>query len=411
MRFRFSLRFLLILFTLLAIFLGLGGRYVYQIKDQARRHRLAIANLEELRTFVRPATDKAKPPTTFESLINRWVDNDAYPQANDCMIGMPLYIRLAPDEAEKRLEILRDVSGITELTIAIKRLTANAMQQLAAHQNLRYLKIECETIDPAAALKLDQLKALETLIFREACSDEVIVAASNLPHLAELTIHITQLGPRGAEALGHIKSLKRIDLVAEDQELPDPAPFLRSLAAMPDLTEIKISSFIAINDEAADALSRIQTLKSVRIEYCPSVPDDFLAKLSRLKQMESLIVTLWSKEPANFAPAPLAQCPKLRQIYFDHALFTAQNLRAFEAHPALTHLVIRGEVPLSDIKSFLQNTPNCELTIITPSAPTWGVTPESDGSQPEGAVYRWNAGKLETREPKWKAPWKPAPDA
>ncbi len=411
MRPRFSLRLLLIAFTLLAILLGGGGHFLYRIKDQARRHRAAIAKLDELKTVIFPASNKVKPLTTFESLINRWVDNDSYPTAGDCMIGMPFYIRLPPDEAEKRLEILRDVSGITELTVAMKRLTSHAVQQLTAHAQLRHLQIECETIDPAAALKLEQLKTLETLIFREACSDEVIVAAANLPQLTELTIHITQLGPRGAQALGHIKSLKRIDLVADYQELPDPTPFLRSLSANPDLTEIKISSFIAINNEAAEALSKIQPLKSVRIENCPSVPDDFLTKLSRLKQMESLIVTLWSNEPANFAPAPLAQCPKLRQIYFDHALFTTQDLQAFEAHPALTHLVIRGEIPLSDIKSFLQNTPNCELSIITPSAPTWGVTPESDGSQPEGAIYRWNAGKMETREPKWKAPWKPAPDA
>lgn len=409
MRLRFSLRLFLILFTLVAILLGGGGRFIYRIKERVRRHKAALAKLESMKANIGVATDNILMPTSFASAVNRWIDKDAYPPASYCMIGMPLYHRLSPEQVERELEVVKDVAGITEMILVTKRLTINAVKLLASHVQLRHLKIECESFEPGAGLELAQLKSIESLECREECYDEVMTAAASLPRLKYLAFHMTPLTIAGAQALKQAKSLESIVLIVEDQEKPGPTPFLNSLASLPGLTSIE-STFVAFDEEAAAALSQITTLKKVNISYCESVPDDFLTSLANLKEIESIVITLSAKKSTNFAPIPLAKCLKLKDLYFDHALFTSSDLRAFHSHPALQHLVIRGEMPLSEIREFLIATPQCEITVITPTADTWGITPNSVGALPEGAVYRNNSGKLETREPKWKAPWSPLPD-
>lgn len=409
MRPRFSLRLLLILFTLVAIFMGSGGRFIYRIKERVGRHKAALAKLEDMKANIGVATDNVLTPTPFESAVNRWIDKDAYPASSYCMIGMPLYHRLTPEQVEKEFEVVKDVAGITEMILVTKRLTINAVKLLASHEQLRYLKIECESFEPGAGLELAHLKSLESLSCCEQCNDELIVAAGSLPRQKELQIRIFPLTIAGAQALKQCHALKSIFLDAEDQEDPDPTPFLNSLAALPGVTTI-YSNYISFNEEAAAALSRITTLKHIDISYCRSVPSDFLTSLANLREIDTIIITLWRRGPVHFDPSLLANCTKLRNLYFDHALITSDDLRAFRAHPALSRLIVRGDLPVSEIREFLKATPQCEITVITPTAETWGVSPKSDGSQPQGAVYRNNGGKLETREPKWNAPWSPLSD-
>lgn len=125
MRIRFSLRWLLIAFTLVAILFGAAAHFVYRVKDHVRRMAAGIDKAQKLGgNFER--RNALPNQTAYEAWVQKWIDRDAYRPATGFTIGSPELVQLPAARVEEALEALQDVYGVPMIAISVERLTVKA---------------------------------------------------------------------------------------------------------------------------------------------------------------------------------------------------------------------------------------------------------------------------------------------
>lgn len=210
MHFRFSLRTFLVVVALFGAVLLPAANFVYQVKSQANRQRAAIAKLRTDDFFVdRFDVDGAAQTSSFwVAFARKWIDQEAY--------GPPLKFRSArprPDaEYQTALRLLTDVDPVCAVELSVDRLSADLLEPLRKHPQMRSLYIHCSTFDNDVATRLTELKSIESLGISAPLDDDIAICLKELPRLRELSIDVSKLSVHSDVSLEQLSALSFLTL-------------------------------------------------------------------------------------------------------------------------------------------------------------------------------------------------------
>lgn len=387
MRIRFSLRWLLITFTLVAILFGAAAHFVYRVKEQVRRTAAGIAKAQELGgSFAR--RNASPPSTTYEAFVQGWIDRDACRPATEFTIGSAELVRCPPDRVEEALDGLKEVYGVPMIAISVERLTLKAARLLTKHPRLLQLDVDCETVEPGAEAELGKIQSLMVLSLNFPVSDDAIEAASKLPKLKRFSMNSDALTDKGVTQLMALKKLESLELIRSE----NPTPILEALADHPSLVRMEFWE-CSLDDNASSAISKLRQLKHFQLFGGHASSKELISALAHSGQLETLTLS-GLPQTSKHGVSKLAQCRKIEYIDAQCLQVTGDDLLAFKGMPKLKELDFSGEVPSEKVEALLRETPKCTLHLSAPELNVLGFRFSSDSRM----RYRWNNGKLESKK-------------
>jgi hypothetical protein len=386
MRPRFSLRHLLIAFTLIAIALGGVTNFVYRIKTQVRLTSRGIAKAEELgghfsREFLRN-------PTTYEAIVQHCIDKNAYRPIAPFALGHPELFRFPSHRAEAALEALKDVYGVTIISISVERFTVKSARLIAEHPQLMHLEIDCETVESGAEAELAKIKSLVALQFKFAISDQAVEAAAHLPRLHLFEINPDAMTDQGVQQLQSLKHLQSLILFRSAR----PARVIESLANHPALVQLYFSE-CQLDDEATKALGQFKQLKELHLFNGLVSIEPLIEALTECGSLEAISLR-GLPITAQHGVSKLANCKSLEYINAECLHVTSEDLWAFKGLKQLKELDFCGKVDAQQMELLLSAMPNCTVSLRAPALNIVGFKIES-GSR---IRYSWENGKLKSED-------------
>lgn len=380
MRPRFSLRLLLIAFTLLAILFGAAAHFVYRIKEQARRHKAAEARLEELgctfgRWSSRPYDGK---PGTWFHFARKWIDPKAFPARTNFRNTE----RFSTEQARQALMAARELQGLKWLTLNVDRLTSEITDDLHQLRELTSVTLRVKSLDIAGARCLANLPLKHSIEIELSLENDVAQFLANDKKIQWLSVDPSKLTASSADALRHRPLLRAIEL---NVAIESPQ-VLAALLDHPDLNGVYFSH-CRIDPTALTNLPANQSVQYVDFEDC-APPSNFA---SALKSWTALTrIDIKSTQPT--LPNSHSDCNhwRLASLPGHNAEFIIGE-DSFTDHPELSivnRFEFTSEMDDRTIFEILSIVPNCEISIFDPAPPT----KKSNVFR----CYKWENGKVTT---------------
>jgi hypothetical protein len=363
MRFRFSLRLLLILFTLIAIALGGLWQFAFRVKNQIARHNAAVAKLRDRQHDILWSganQNYIADRSLVAQLSRRWIDPAAFVGLKGCRITAPHHLGpLTPSYAKDSLKISRDLFAMRDLRLQCPRLDAETIDLLKQQPGLKKLFIDCRVVDASANAHLADLTAIDDLLIAQPIHDETAVALAKLPNLTTLHFNPSKLSTRGAAELEKFPKLALVILTG-----PAPAPgVMQSLAKIQSLTTIHVHC-----DEVSDAslaeLAGAPFVSKISLAAC-RFPESLFLRLSKVPSLSELEIDLWSGAPIHRL-SDLAPAHRLSKLEIWSREIADFELPAFTAPKSLKSLKFHGSIDVPAVKAILASAPNCELEAEAP---------------------------------------------
>jgi hypothetical protein len=360
MRFRFSLRHFLILFTLIAIALGGLWQFAFRVKNQIARHNAAVAKLRERQHDILWSganQNYIADRSLVAQLSRRWIDPAAFVGLKGCRITAPHHLGpLTPSYAKDSLKISRDLFAMRDLRLQCPRLDAETIDLLKQQPALKKLFIDCRVVDASANAHLADLTAIDDLLIAQPISDETAAALAKLPNLTTLHFNPSKLSARGAAELEKFPKLAVLILSG-----PAPAPgVMQSLAKIQSLTTIHVHC-----DEVSDAslaeLAGAPFVSKISLAAC-RFPESLFLRLSKVPSLSELEIELLPQTPIHRL-SDLDTAPQLATLEFSTRDMEGFEIPAFNAPASLKRLKIYGSISNSAVKSILASAPICEIEV------------------------------------------------
>lgn len=361
MRLRFSLRYFLIVFTIVAILFGGAAHFVFREKDKVRRHKFAIEKLQES-GIVFETYSLAEPQIEGENawrrLVRLNIDQDAYPRVGRVALDFTprAEMRITLSEAIKHLG---DVQCVTELSLEDIRLTKQAVKGLARLPDLVSLDLSLDSIDADAAQALRDLRSLEKLQiggrvsridYQEhgRISDKALTAIATLPRLKELSLLGTGFSEDGLSSIGKIRTLEILEL----RQVQVSPIWLEALRNAKRLRWLKLRSG-DFQPGGSAALGKLASLTTLEIDGAKNLPEDLFHDIAQLSNLEEFAL---SGEPLSNSDQirQLLACKRLSLLNLSQTTITKEDLLAFGDLKWLVDFTFVGDLPKGSIQQFLQ---------------------------------------------------------
>jgi hypothetical protein len=377
MRPRFSLRLLLIVFTLIAIALGGVTNYAYVVKDRVRRHKAAVQKLTVRNQYVFNVSSATRSePRALITFARTWIDPDAFPE--------PLFVALQPEsmqDFDERLEALLDIDGLHTLAIGSGKLTSAHVDAIARLPGLPVLQINCHLKGADSTPSLAKLKLVKSISVLDPLSDETAMSLTQLPNLSALEVDPSKLSPSGVAALGRLPALQSITFYANDEV--DEA--FKAVLQNRRLQELRLNG-VAISDAALVALKDAPSLKRLTIHLMgrASPLKHVIQSAATAPALTQLIVSGSKGLDLNHL-GDLARRGKLQELELYGVSLEPEHLAHLKAATSLKTLVFRGNLSDEVIFDFFQAAPKCEIDMSISS---------QEQTDCDGKHFRLDAGKL-----------------
>lgn len=359
MRVRFSLRLFLVVFTIVAVLFGAGARFVGSVKDQVRRQKLARQALAKMGFVVDSSSPmpQIQKPTPYVEFLRKWVEPDAYQPIGEVSC-FERAGRTSPDSLIA-LRHLRDVYGLSWLTVADLKFDAEICRLLSRHPNLT-LSVQTCSVDPTIAAQFRQLTNLRELTIHHSIEDDVARAISQLPRLETLAIDTSRLSERGLKSLSQSGPLKRLELA---NIMNSPAPVAALVAGKP-LQELEL--FVnAGSDGALYELSKAQDLRKLVVHCVGSSPENLFEAVSKLKSLRHLRIS--GSQLKNTALREIVNCRQLDSCDLGSIRLTSEEFASLQGLSRIKSLAFVGDPVEAEIQQFFLVHPDCVLTIRPPN--------------------------------------------
>jgi hypothetical protein len=348
MRPRFSLRLLLILFTLIAVLFGGAAHFVYRLKDQIQRRETACEQLEKFGYLLwidDDHPDKSVPRWIAEFARN-WIDPKAFPAAMRVELCNDL---LTLENAKHRMALIQDLGAIHSLTIYVEEIAPKIVELLKALK-LSELEIGTRKLDPHAARRLTELPGLRSLFIEEPIDDDSAEALARLPVLEELSMDIGNLTSDAADGLKGFPSLRTLNVYGSVTQAAPLAAILKN-----DAIEVLNFEICMLAEEGLTALACANNVSQLQISWNEGIRDIFLP-ISKMPKIQELVVSrLPAAQMQNIGS--LATCSQLKDLYLDGEKLTADDFRALKPLTQLRKIVFEGELSNAIILEYLQGAP------------------------------------------------------
>lgn len=206
--FRFSLRTLLVLMTVLAV-------WMWMWTDRVHRQEKAVARVEELGGLVSFAYEL--------DAQDNWIKNPEHPGPawlREAM-GEHYFQRVAivnfdvgSDPTDADLEVYRDLPDVRQISLRKRRsITDAGLVNLAGLKQLRVLALQGTLVTGPGLRHIRGCRKLELLaLYNTPLTDEGLSHLADLPNLKWLMLSDTDVTDKGLSYLTQLKSLQKLEL-------------------------------------------------------------------------------------------------------------------------------------------------------------------------------------------------------
>lgn len=362
MRVRFSLRILLIVFTIVAILFGGAAQVYYRTIGRVRQQQARIDKLTEMGFRVRLAwqseqMNDAPFPFLLQALNAEWVKGETFPQVSEFWQG-DLSEPITCSQAEAALAVLKDVRGVPGVRLHVDRVTPKLVSLIAPHSDCTALDLQFTRMDAVAPL--GNLQQLHSLTLDGPLTNETLKEVGRLTSLEYLTLEATGVSESALAELGKLSNLRHLTIRGEIQ---GAEPF-QSLRSNQEYFGLHLSR-VSMDEAAQQAFAKLPKVSSIEISGDCRVRPDFWPLVAGLPGLsEVTIEDLPETEIAGVTA--LANCKTLYSLDMEMNALAAADIQQFEGHPTLKELTFCGDLSQTEIERFLTATPKCELTVVKP---------------------------------------------
>ncbi|WP_254509289.1 leucine-rich repeat domain-containing protein [Anatilimnocola floriformis] len=332
--FRFRLRTLLIVTTLLAVILGIVGNYLIHIRTQSAI-AAQIKAVDGWYSFENRYTGISGTELEWDRWNREHFGEHTFRHIRD--------VHLSSAEADNKvLPLLHRLSRLEALELSPKELMAENLRHVARCRSLRTLVIYQEG-ECASLLELRQLANLRQLWLRN--SDEGrLLEISMLPHLEELSLRSPHTSLAVIAELKRLPKLKTLEISsAVDVAQPEICTMLvgldqletlvldkvalnshdlKKLTELPQLRKLFLCEIPEVNHESTTVLRQLDKLQYLRLPK--HLTDESLAALAGMPQLEFL--NLNESDITDASIPMLHQFPKLRELHIVKSKLSADGI-------------------------------------------------------------------------------------
>ncbi len=245
--FRYSMRTMLVVVTLLCIWLGL-------VVSRAERQRRAVAALRDMRARVDYDTTTMTPggPPTHWRWLRTWLGDDYF----DNVIEVFMF-RDADDEFLQRVG---DLQGLKSLYFRGTQVTDEGLAPIARLPHLERLSFDADDVTDNGMRILARAPALRQLgIGAPQVTDQGVKAICQLDSLENLGLQDTQVTEAGLRYIGTLKHLQNFGISEEEiaggSDLQAIDDGLKYIAALPNLRNLTLHTS-RVTDQGLAQLAR-----------------------------------------------------------------------------------------------------------------------------------------------------------
>jgi hypothetical protein len=373
--FRFSLRTLIVLITVLGIGLRWVGREVIRLRNQ--RH--AIARVKSLGgdiLFDYQMVDghRAKPPSPA---IVRWLlGEDAFAEVAYVQLW-DFNTRLTDDDlqilhsfpalksvlvhgagiSDVGAEHLARISKLEGLSLGSTSVTADGIKQLAMSTRLKGISIIGPNTNDATIAALGTMQELTSISLLDAdISSQGLEPLTRLPKLRMLRLlRCGWLDDEAARHLAQLRGLEALDLTGA----PIGDRGLAHLRAMPNLTSLSLSG-TNVSDDGMEAVASLRKLRFLQLDGS-CVGDMGVSRLRELSQLE--VLGLFETGISDVAADDLASLTNLRRLRLTRTSVTDSGLIKLKSLAKLELLDVGPSVTQEGAQILKESLPNCRIEV------------------------------------------------
>ncbi len=260
--FRYSMRSLLVVVTLLCIWLG-------TVVNRAERQRRTVKALRDLNaqvTYDTPFMNPGGQPSNWRWLRS-WIGDDYFDEVTS------ITLRRGADDA--LLRQIGQLRAVKLLEVYGHGITDEGLAPIARLPKLEILSLYSRSISDEGVLKLAELKHLRGLWLQAPqVTDRGVIALSQLSDLRQLSLTNVRITNRGLKSLGKLTNLGQLFITSP---LADEAESAR------------------ITDDGLSPITQLSKLERLFLQGT-SVTDQGLAELSAIRGLRELDVSC--RDPA-----------------------------------------------------------------------------------------------------------------
>ncbi len=355
MRFRFSLRTMLIVTTLVSIALALTTNGVVTVYYDAQRHQKAIA-LFDKRSFMCNGNfgNRGVVPGPTKSSWILFAREQIHPWAYAEMKS--LYVHSNWSTVRPTFKQFRDVNGLQELIGQIDSLTMEDARNIYAIPQLRTcIFATLGPVEPGAMPLIASKPGLKDFRLHPVDLETMAAIAKN-PSLTDLFVGESGVTLETMHTLCKSRSITKLGLM----EMTVEAELLTPLAQMPQLMEFELY-VCKFDDEVLAELVRLKMERIVIKSFHDSLEME-ITPLSKNPALRKLVIqSAFPRVDGDIAS--FAKCPKLEEIDLSETQVDAESLSALQNMPSLKTAIFTGDLSDEIAQAFVDAVPGRELTL------------------------------------------------
>jgi len=273
-----------------------------QIGDAGLAHLAGLTKLKKLHIRSNPATDRITNAglAHLKDLKSLEEINLPYTRITDtgieCLTQIESLKKMNPygnGITDKVIEKIAKMKSLENLGVRSDNITDAGMAQLAQFANLKSLDLNGCPVTNAGLASLTKMKTLDTLtISGTRINGEGLGALREFPDLAELNLLFMKLGDKRISCLTNLPKLKKIWLGYSDFGLSDEdLAHLGRITSLENL-DIRLTGDhpSTVTNEGLKHLAALKNLTFLRLPGSMSVTDEGLKHLSNLTALEQVWV-------------------------------------------------------------------------------------------------------------------------
>lgn len=359
LRFRFTLRSLMVLVALLSILMAWVVRPLWRARHE--RYLASQLELAAASVFYGPYSiggfKLAQLPewmlTPCDWLV-RACGESTFAHVTEVQLWTS-----KPDAAA----MLVQLPALTEVTLSLVSLTDRDVEALAKCRNLRYLRLHDVSIPEASLGRLAELELVELDMSGLTVTDEWMQVASQIPTLRALYIHgafgdydlgITGAGLRQLERLPNLEVL----VIACCEKIDDEA--LQCVTNLKGLRCLGLRA-LPISDRSCEVIASLADLRSLAITNC-RMTSDGISALRALRTLEEL--DLSSTSVADRGIAALSQLLNFQTLNITNTDCTASIGEQLQCFRNLKCLALGPDVPPEGARRIKRLLPSCKVRLL-----------------------------------------------
>jgi Leucine-rich repeat (LRR) protein len=375
LRFRFSLRTLLIAMVVL----GLAAAWVGSVANRVRKQRAIVQELKssgadiyyDYQREVNRGGNKSRLPFG-DAVLSRTVGDDVF-----AYVAHVSWYR-TDDRTHAALALLPQLPRLTRLHIRGPHVTDDSLALIARNPQLSILEIDDAKISSAGISHLRELKQLrELFLVGNEYQDEMLSGMEQLSQVQQLRVNGTRFTPTGLVHIGKMRQLKLLDL-HESLAIDDDG--LAHLQGLTNLEWLKLPP--TITDAGLIHLRPMQQLRrlyldqtaitGVGISQIASLPklqnlslrganigDEGLRRIREIKSLE--ILDLRTTSITDEGLPQLADLSNLRVLLLVDSALTDANLQSLQTLLKLELLVVGPHTTKAAAAQLHQQLPHCTI--------------------------------------------------